>query len=172
MKRALLCLCLAAQLSFALERQPASNYRARRQALAAKALNGVVILFASTEAEGPNDLYGYRPDDNFFYLSGWPEPGAALLMAAANEGRQYTEIFFLPRRNPVQEKWTGAKLGPDDPAAAATAGFDKVKSLDDLPAELLKLLPGKEAKLYTDIPVYDQSSNSQAGARTLCPASV
>jgi hypothetical protein len=63
MKRALLCLCLAAQLSFALERQPASNYRARRQVLAAKALNGVVILFASTEAEGPNDLYGYRPDD-------------------------------------------------------------------------------------------------------------
>ena len=94
MKKALLCLCLAAQLSFTLERQPASNYRARRQALAAKALNGVVILFASTEAEGPNDLYGYRPDDNFFYLSGWPEPGAALLMAAANEGRQYTEIFF------------------------------------------------------------------------------
>jgi Xaa-Pro aminopeptidase len=167
MKRALLCLCLAAQLSFALERQPASNYRARRQALAAKALNGVVILFASTEAEGPNDLYGYRPDDNFFYLSGWPEPGAALLMAAANEGRQYTEIFFLPRRNPVQEKWTGAKLGPDDPAAAATAGFDKVKSLDDLPAELLKLLPGKEAKLYTDIPVYDQSSNSQAALEWL-----
>jgi Xaa-Pro aminopeptidase len=42
-----------------------------------------------------------------------------------------------------------------------------VKSLDDLPAELLKLLPGKEAKLYTDIPVYDQSSNSQAALEWL-----
>ena len=48
----------------------------RRQALASKANGGVVLLFASNEAEGPNDLYGYRPDDNFFYLSGWSEPGA------------------------------------------------------------------------------------------------
>ncbi|PYV91462.1 MAG: peptidase M24, partial [Acidobacteria bacterium] len=42
-----------------------------------------------------------------------------------------------------------------------------MKSLDDLPTELLKLLPGKEAKLYTDIPVYDQSSNSQAALEWL-----
>ena len=41
------------------------------------------FLFASDEAEGPNDLYGYRPDDNFFYLSGWSEPGAALLIMPA-----------------------------------------------------------------------------------------
>ena len=33
--------------------------------------------------KGPNDLYGYRPDDNFFYLSGWSEPGAALLIVGA-----------------------------------------------------------------------------------------
>src|SRR5215475_6529394 len=99
MKKALLCLCLVAQLSFALERQPAAAYRARRQALAAKAPNGVVLLFASTEAEGPNDLYGYRPDDNFFYLSGWPEPGSALLIAAARDAGEggpaqpYTEVL-------------------------------------------------------------------------------
>src|SRR5262249_22992063 len=140
MKRALLCLCLLAQFSFALERQPTSTYRARRQGLAAKASDGVVLLFASTEAEGPNDIYGYRPDDDFFYLSGWPEPGSALLIAGASGERPYTEIFFLPRRNPVQEKWTGAKLGPEDPSAAATLGFDKVKSLDDLPGELVNLL--------------------------------
>lgn len=162
MKTALLWVCLIAQLCFALEHQPASAYRARRQALAAKASNGVVLLFASTEAEGPNDLYGYRPDDNFFYLSGWAEPGSVLLIAAANDRRPYTEIFFLPRRNPGQERWTGAKLGPEDESATASTGFEKVKSLDDLPAELAKLLPAKEAKLYTDIPVYDKTSNSQA----------
>src|SRR5690349_10299473 len=99
MRKSLLCFCLVAQLSFALDRQPAAAYRARRQALAARAANGVVLLFASTEAEGPNDLYGYRPDDNFYYLSGWAEPGSALLVAAADSGRPYTEIFFLPRRN-------------------------------------------------------------------------
>ena len=161
MKKFLLCFCLVAQLSLALERQPAAAYRARRQSLAARAANGVVLLFASTEAEGPNDLYGYRPDDDFYYLSGWPEPGSALLIAAAAGSRPYTEIFFLPRRNAAQEKWTGAKLGPENPSAPATLGFDQVKSLDELPGILANLLPPKESKLYTDIPAYGESSNSQ-----------
>ena len=161
MKAVLLWTCLIAQICFALDRQPVADYQARRQALAAKATNGIVLVFASTEGDGPNDLYGYRPDDNFYYLSGWPEPGSALLIAAANGNRPYTEVFFLPRRNPMQEKWTGAKLGPENPSAATTLGFDQIKSLDDLPSVLLNLLPAKEAKLYTDIPVYDKTSNSQ-----------
>ncbi|MGA8311444.1 MAG: aminopeptidase P N-terminal domain-containing protein, partial [Terriglobales bacterium] len=59
------------QFTWALDRQPNTDYHMRRQALASRASGGLVLLFASDEAEGPNDLYGYRPDDNFFYLSGW-----------------------------------------------------------------------------------------------------
>ena len=80
MRKVLLVVFLFSQLTWALDRQPNSDFRMRRQALASKANGGVVLLFASNEAEGPNDLYGYRPDDNFFYLSGWSEPGAALLI--------------------------------------------------------------------------------------------
>src|SRR5437762_7316557 len=109
MRKLLLVFCLFIQLSWALDRQPNADYHARRQALASKIKNGVVLLFAPNEAEGPNDLYGYRPNDNFFYLSGWPEPGAALLIAASPE-HPYTEILFLPDHNPSQEKWTGPKL--------------------------------------------------------------
>jgi len=162
MKTVLVWACLIAHMCFALERQPTAAYRARRESLAARAANGVVLLFAATEAEGPNDLYGYRPDDNFYYLSGWAEPGSALLIAAPNAGRPYTEIFFLPRRNAVQEKWTGAKLGPENPSASAALGFEQVKSLDELPGMIANLLPAREARLYTDIPVYDKASNSQA----------
>ena len=93
----------------------------RRQALASKASGGVVLLFASDEAEGPNDLYGYRPDDNFFYLSGWSEPGAALLITAGTRhDHAYTEILFLPNHNPSQEKWTGPKLGPKVPTPSGS----------------------------------------------------
>ena len=67
MRKALLLFRLFSQLVSALDRQPNANYRMRRQTLAAR-LNGVVLLFAPNEAEGPNDLYGYRPDDNFYYL--------------------------------------------------------------------------------------------------------
>ena len=62
----------------ALDRQPASDYHTRREKLAAQLEGGFALVFAPPEAEGPNDLYGYRPDDNFYYLTGWTEPGAAL----------------------------------------------------------------------------------------------
>src|SRR5882724_11718460 len=81
---------------FALDRQPNGDYHMRRQSLAAKTNGGAVLLFAPNESEGPNDLYGYRPDNNFFYLSGWAEPGAALLLIAAADSKPYTEILFLP----------------------------------------------------------------------------
>ena len=86
MRKLLFLFFIFCQLAWALDRQPNSDYRMRRQALAAKANSGAVLLFAPDESEGPNDLYGYRPDDNFFYLSGWAEPGAALLIMPAATG--------------------------------------------------------------------------------------
>lgn len=154
----------------ALERQAFSDYHARREKLAAKLEGGFALVFAPPEAEGPNDLYGYRPDDNFYYLTGWAEPGAALLIAAPVEAqgntpaRPYTEILFLPNRNYSQEKWTGPKLGPENSRAATTVGVDRVEALDDLRAELVKLLPTQpppnNPKIYTDVSAPGYSSNS------------
>ncbi|HZR64099.1 MAG TPA: Xaa-Pro aminopeptidase [Terriglobales bacterium] len=156
-----LCICSAA-----LDRQPSSDYHARREKLAAKLDGGIALLFAPPEAEGPNDLYGYRPDDNFYYLTGWPEPGAAVLIASAREAkgenaaRSYTEILFLPKRNFSQEKWTGAKLGADNPKAAQLTGFDRVESLDGLRDELVRLVPIRST-IFTDVPAAGQISNSE-----------
>jgi Xaa-Pro aminopeptidase len=152
--------------SSALERQSASDYHARREKLSAKLEGNVALVFAPPEAEGPNDLYGYRPDDNFYYLTGWPEPGAAVLIAAErgatanNPARPYTEILFLPKRNYSQEQWTGPKLGPDDPKAAQITGFERVEPLDALRDELVKLVPGRST-IYTDVPAPQETSNSK-----------
>jgi Xaa-Pro aminopeptidase len=161
MRKFLLFFCLFIQLSRALDRQPNADYHARRQVLAGKIKNGVVLLFAPREAEGPNDLYGYHPDDNFFYLSGWSEPGTALLIAASPE-HAYTEILFLPDHNPSQEKWTGPKLGPENPNAAKITGFDRIVAIDNLRSELIRLLPEPKAIVYSDIPAGQQVSNSTA----------
>ncbi len=169
MQKALLLFLLFCQATWALDRQPNSDYRMRRQALASKANGGAVLLFASDEAEGPNDLYGYRPDDNFFYLSGWSEPGAALLImpgtakaGTATPDHAYTEILFLPNHNPSQEKWTGPKLGADNPDAVKITGFDHVDVLDNLRLELVRLLPAGRVSVYTDVPAGDEISNSTA----------
>jgi Xaa-Pro aminopeptidase len=159
-------------LGWALDRQPNADYRARRQALAGKSSGGAILLFAPNEAEGPNAIYGYRPDNDFFYLSGWAEPGAALLIVPATEAKEkeparpYTEILFLPAHNYVQEKWTGPKLGPENPQASNITGFDHVEVLDGMREELVRLLP-QSASIYTDVPAAGQKSNSQTSLEWL-----
>src|SRR6266851_9625375 len=160
-----LLVTLSVASAVALERQPSSYYHARREALARKAA-GVVVLFAPMENEGPNDLYGFRQEDNFFYLSGLSEPGSALLIASAVEAkgdaaaRAYTEILFLPARNLIQEKWTGPKLGPENPEAAKITGFDRVEEMGKLPDEVTKLATGARPVIYTDVASHDESSAS------------
>lgn len=142
--------------SFAIERQPNADYHARREALA-KRVGGVVVLFAATENDGPNDLYGFRQDDNFYYLSGLSEPGSALLIASATEAkgdtpaRPYTEILFLSPRNLTQEKWTGPKLGPENHDAPRITGFDRVEDMGQLPNDVVRYINGAHPALYTDV---------------------
>lgn len=167
MRKFVVVLLLLLPLSaLALDRQSNADYRARRQALAAKTAGGVVLLFAPVEADGPDDLYGFRQDDNFFYLTGWKEPGAALLIAAAapakdqTPARPYTEILFLPAHNLSQEKWTGPKLGAENPDAPKITGFDRVAVLDDLRTELVHLFPQGRATVYTDVRSSGENSPS------------
>ncbi len=132
-----------------MERQSNADYRARRVALSKLMDGATFILFAPTEAEGPNNLFGFRQNDDFYYLTGWPEPGAALLISPQSEGHAYTEILFLAEHNVTQEKWTGPKLGPENPDAPKLTGFDRVESLDKMHAELLKILPQPRATVYS-----------------------
>lgn len=154
--------------AWGLERQPNADYHARREALSKKANGAAVLMFAPMEAEGPNAVYGFRQDDNFFYVSGWVEPGAAVLIVPAAEAsagqpaRAYTEILFLAANNKVEEKWTGPKLSATDPQASRVTGFDHVEVMDKLRDELSSLLPERPT-LYADLPAYGHDSPSVSG---------
>ncbi|HZU27733.1 MAG TPA: Xaa-Pro peptidase family protein [Bryobacteraceae bacterium] len=100
---------------------PVSEFRAHR-AEVQKDLDGVLVLFAA--AEDGDALSGFRQESNFYYLTGWKEPSAILLMTA----KQAT--LFLPRHNAKKERYEGRHLSAEDPDAGAKAGFDNV-----LPAE-------------------------------------
>jgi len=160
MRKLLGCLVLSSLFCclpvLSLERQPNADYRARRDALAKKLNGGVALIFAEMEGDGINGLHGFRQSDNFYYLTGWAEPGAAVLVASAREAkgdqpaRPATEILFLPSRDMVGERWTGPKLGPDSPEASSTTGFDHVEALSKLDEELPKLLVTGD-KVYTEL---------------------
>src|SRR5947209_7543555 len=116
--RSLLALATFAFASRAagLEKQPASEYHARRVALASKLKGGAALIFSADE---PSMNYlSWRQDEDFYYLTGWNEPGAALLVVGAAENpkgsdanaetqaappQQYREILFLRARNPRLE---------------------------------------------------------------------
>jgi Xaa-Pro aminopeptidase len=144
--------------SNALERQPNADYHARREALAKKA-GGVVVLFAPLE--GGDDVYEFRQENNFYYLSGQTEPGVALLLAPATEAkteakndspaRPYTEILFLPPHNLRLERYTGPKLGAENPDAPKITGFDRVEEMGKLPEEVSKSLGGGRPVVYADV---------------------
>lgn len=147
----------------ALDRQPGADYHARREGLAKK-VGGLVVLVAPLERM--DAVYGFRQDDNFYYLSGVTVPGAALLISPAAEAkgeapaRSYTEILFLPPRNLRLEKFTGPQLGADDPEATKITGFDRVEEMGKLPDEVGKLLMGGPPIVHTELSTTGELSPS------------
>ena len=70
-----LAFLMSGSLLPALERQPLSVYHGRREALAQKLNGGIAILFAANEPA--MEYQEFRQDEDFYYLTGWNEPGAA-----------------------------------------------------------------------------------------------
>ncbi len=159
----LACAVSIAPLAHSLDKQPASVYHARRVALAASLHGGVAVLFAAEEPV--LDFMPYRQDSDFYYLTGWNEPGAGLLIVAdapeAATPRTYKEILLLPTRDLRMEKYTGVKLDAATPGAAETAGVDAVEPMTALPAELNQLID-KDRRLSYNI--WAQPGASQAKA--------
>jgi Xaa-Pro aminopeptidase len=145
----LLVLLAAGGFAPALESVPKAEYHARRAALGAQLNGGVAVLFAAEEPV--LDFMPYRQDSDFYYLTGWNEPGAALVVIGAGPGTTtrlgevvpahgYREILFLPERNLIVEKYTGAKMDAATPGVGASTGFDAVMMMTALPDELTKFV--------------------------------
>lgn len=102
------------------------EFRARRAALRKQLGDGVALLKGRTDAEADLGRDGFFQEPNFFYLTGWREAGAALLLTP--EG----DTLYLPKRRPDTDRWHGRLAAFDDEGAAAAAGVDRVASLEKL----------------------------------------
>jgi len=86
-----------------------SEYSARREALAKRVQNGIVVALGSPESE--EDYILFNQNSPFKYLTGFNEPEAALVMVVNNGAITGTPILFVQASNPGREVWTGHRLG-------------------------------------------------------------
>jgi Xaa-Pro aminopeptidase len=154
MSALLVLLAFLAPLLRAWEREPLSVFAERRAKLVA-AVNAPIVLFGYTGHEEANPSYVFMQEENFYYLTGHNEEGAALLLVPESaDAKGWTgprEILYLPPRNPAEERWNGPRMGPDDPGIQEKTGFARVETfakLHDTFATFAKNYP----EIYTELP--------------------
>ena len=154
-------LCTVALLMFAApahaqyrQREPNSEYATRRARLRAQ-VNAPIVIFGYTGKESASEAYVFNQENNFYYLTGHNEEGAALLLipdgAEAKGWSAPKEIFYLPARNLATERWNGPLIGPDDPGVQEKVGFTEVRNFTKLAADLQQLAKNYPT-LYTILP--------------------
>ncbi|TXD84845.1 M24 family metallopeptidase [Subsaximicrobium wynnwilliamsii] len=89
--------------------------------------NTVAVFFANAVRNRANDVdYVYHQDPNFYYLTGYKEPHAVLIVFSENQqdpdGTKYNEQLYVQERNARAEQWTGRRLGVE--GAKAQLGFE------------------------------------------------
>jgi len=121
------------------------EYRARRAALRASLTEGSLILVGHTEKDG-GSRDGFFQEPNFYYLTGWREPDAILVLFPA--GHEPGEMLLLPKRSGRRDLWTGRKAASDDPGIRAATGFERVEAAESFESLLPKVLEAAP-RLYT-----------------------
>jgi Xaa-Pro aminopeptidase len=173
---ALLLVAALAPILRAWEREPLSVFAERRARLVA-AVNAPVVLFGYTGHEEANPSYVFMQEENFYYLTGHNEEGAALLLlpeSAEQKGWSGArEILYLPPRDLAEERWNGLRLGPDDPGIQEKTGFARVETFAKL-RDALAALAKNYPEIYTELPGphdegYPHAANWSKWVKDLAP---
>ena len=89
--------------------------------------NSVAVYFSAPVRNRANDVdFEYHQDPNFYYLTGWEEPHAVLLVyntPQTDEEGTYSEKLYVRDRDARNEMWNGRQLGV---SGALKMGFDRV----------------------------------------------
>jgi Xaa-Pro aminopeptidase len=98
---------------------PPTFHKSRREALR-KLMppKSVAVFFASPIRNRANDVdYIYHQDPDFYYLTGYTEPNAVLVLFSENQkdslGKDFNELFYAQSRDPQREQWDGKRLGAE-----------------------------------------------------------
>lgn len=118
----------------------------RRKALMEKMLPGsIAIIPSATMKQRNNDVeYPFRQDSSFFYLTGFNEPEAVLLLIPGR--KQGETVMFCRDRDRLMEIWNGYRAGPE--GIVADYAIDEAHAIHEIDDVLPALLNGMERIYY------------------------
>jgi Xaa-Pro aminopeptidase len=106
--------------------------------------NGIAFIPTAPEKLRNADThYPYRFDSHFWYLTGFPEPEAMLVLVG---GKSPRTILFCREKNLEREIWDGYRYGPE--AAQSVFNVDEAYAIDDLEKMAPSLIAGHEDVFY------------------------
>ena len=119
-----------------------SEHQARRtKLLSLMATNSICVIGATSTQTRSNDTeYNFRQDSYFWYLSGFNEPDATLILIKDSAGQTHVGISVLPKDEQA-EIWHGRRLGAD--AAITSLAVDSAFDNTQLAAQLIDMFSGK-----------------------------
>ena len=132
--------------------------------------NSIAVLASGREKIRSRDTeFHFRQDSDFFYLSGFSEPEAVLVLVPGREHGEY--VIFCRERNPDKEIWDGYRSGPE--GACEKYGADDAFPIDDIDEILPGLIEGRERVYYAmgkdsdfDLQVMDWVNRIRAKVRS------
>ncbi len=154
------------------EHEPLSVFHQRRASLmGATGGDGLIVLYGYNEAEVAASVTSFRQNEEFYYLTGWNEPEAIMLLApkahAAGQAPELgQEVLYIPAHNRTEEAWTGPKLAPEDADAPARTGFPTVRDISKFAADLEEAQKGT-SKIYTELTPQPESGEDCFQAETV-----
>jgi Xaa-Pro aminopeptidase len=119
--------------------------RRRKALMAMMEPNSIAIVPAAPERIRSRDTeHHYRQDSDLFYLSGFAEPKAVLVLIPSREHGEY--VLFVRERNRERETWDGYRAGPE--GAINEYDADDSFPIDDIDDILPGLIEGRERVYY------------------------
>ncbi|RMA80222.1 Xaa-Pro aminopeptidase [Umboniibacter marinipuniceus] len=134
----------------------AKEFAARRAALLdSMPDNSVAFIATASELIRSNDAdHHFRPESNFYYLTGFPEPEAvAFLVKNGDEGRF---VLCCRAKDKDREIWDGRRYGPE--AAAEVFGADEAHPISDLEKVAVDLLADRDVLLNSNLRQQEQAA--------------
>jgi Xaa-Pro aminopeptidase len=118
---------------------PVQCYAERRRRLADAMGAGVAVVATAPERPRNRDSYfPYRFDSHFYYLTGFPEPEAVLVVVG---GPQARSILFCREKSAERELWEGLRFGPEGARERFGLDTQPIAALDETLEQLVENQP-------------------------------